>query len=276
MKRMREGFTLIELLVVIAIVAILAALLFPVFSQARERARMSSCLSNQRQLGMALMMYVHDYDETFPYIRFHGNSAQKGTRTYVWKNAIAPYLKSVDVLACPANPTSRTVPGTPTPDTLWTNPPPGGNAEGWEFEPSQRMPAGYGMNSCATPWQPSDWKGVSPPLREAQVAHPSQTILIAENRSSAADVHPHWMWTYCRSVFAHAAGQVGNFIFCDGHAKSSKWLSTLYPLAQNNWELEPSPDPSRNKLRGPSGCDQVVPPSAASREFQTTDCRTYQ
>src|ERR1700674_4483721 len=100
MPRIRKSaFTLIELLVVIAIIAIIAAILFPVFAQARERARMTACVSNMRQLGSALMMYVQDYDETFPYIRFHCalDTAVATGRCYVWKNAIAPYLKSIDV-----------------------------------------------------------------------------------------------------------------------------------------------------------------------------------
>jgi prepilin-type N-terminal cleavage/methylation domain-containing protein len=62
----QRGFTLIELLVVIAIIAILAAILFPVFAQAREKARQTSCLSNEKQLGTAISMYVQDYDETYP------------------------------------------------------------------------------------------------------------------------------------------------------------------------------------------------------------------
>lgn len=66
-KKFRSGFTLIELLVVIAIIAILAAILFPVFSRAREQARKTACLSNSRQIGLALMMYVQDWDETYPW-----------------------------------------------------------------------------------------------------------------------------------------------------------------------------------------------------------------
>src|SRR5437016_802670 len=80
----KPAFTLIELLVVIAIIAIIAAILFPVFAQARERARMSACMSNMRQIGMALTQYVQDYDETYPYIRFHGLGAARGSHTYVW------------------------------------------------------------------------------------------------------------------------------------------------------------------------------------------------
>src|SRR5947209_52061 len=131
MDRSRKAaFTLIELLVVIAIVAILAALLFPVFAQARERARMTGCVSNMRQIGSALMMYAQDYDETLPYIRFHGaGPCPKGSHCFVWKNAIRPYLKSLDILACPSNPYARTQPGLASdPARLGTN------SEGWEEE----------------------------------------------------------------------------------------------------------------------------------------------
>jgi prepilin-type N-terminal cleavage/methylation domain-containing protein/prepilin-type processing-associated H-X9-DG protein len=271
----RRGFTLIELLVVIAIIAILAAILFPVFAQARDKARMSTCLSNQRQLATGLLMYVQDYDETFPYIRFHAWSTEKGNNTYVWKNAVRPYLKSLEILACPSNPTSQTVAGMPTPNSRWITPPPGGNAEGWALEPEQRMPGGYGINACAITWVPADTKGVSAPLRMGQLTRPADTIFIAEAHSTAADVHPNWMWTACEGVFTHAVGKVANFIFFDGHVKSRKWLSTLYPLPENNWELSPNPDPNRRKLEGPSDCGQVVPLGPDAKEYQRPACLAY-
>src|SRR6476619_1127390 len=107
MRQPRAAFTLIELLVVIAIIAILAAILFPVFAMAREKARMSACLSNMRQIGTGMMMYAQDYDETLPHIRF---SCKVG-HCYIWKNALRPYLKSLEILACPSNPYGKTQPG---------------------------------------------------------------------------------------------------------------------------------------------------------------------
>ena len=91
------GFTLIELLVVIAIIAILAAILFPVFAQAREKARATSCLSNGKQIGLGFMQYVQDFDETYPHQQFYNVTANKW---YHWQAAIQPYIKSHDVYRC--------------------------------------------------------------------------------------------------------------------------------------------------------------------------------
>mgnify|MGYP001163444239 CR=1 FL=1 len=94
---MRKGFTLIELLVVIAIIAILAAILFPVFAKAREKARQSSCLSNNKQLGLAIMQYAQDYDERLPRTYF-----SPPTGNLHWAMVVAPYIKNLQVFDCPS------------------------------------------------------------------------------------------------------------------------------------------------------------------------------
>ena len=90
------GFTLIELLVVIAIIAILAAILFPVFAKVREKARQTTCLSNQKQIGLAIVQYTQDNDEYFPLSNLQALNGQVG-----WANLIAPYVKEVRAYHCP-------------------------------------------------------------------------------------------------------------------------------------------------------------------------------
>ena len=94
MQRIKRGFTLIELLVVIAIIAILAAILFPVFAQAREKARGISCVSNEKQMGAAIMMYTQDYDESFP-------MGMDGNWHNSWAVTTQPYIKNYGVYRCP-------------------------------------------------------------------------------------------------------------------------------------------------------------------------------
>ena len=99
----RRGFTLIELLVVIAIIAILAAILFPVFAQAREAARKTQCLSNTKQFGTAVMMYVQDYDELYP-LSIYPASIGGSMRAFSVFDAIIPYTKNAGIVACPSEP----------------------------------------------------------------------------------------------------------------------------------------------------------------------------
>ena len=97
---MRRGFTLIELLVVIAIIAILAAILFPVFARAREKARQSACSSNLKQLALSMLMYVQDYDERFP----GAYCALNPTGTGRWHTVVEPYIKNLQLFICPSEP----------------------------------------------------------------------------------------------------------------------------------------------------------------------------
>jgi prepilin-type N-terminal cleavage/methylation domain-containing protein len=107
----RKGFTLIELLVVIAIIAILAAILFPVFARARENARRASCQSNLKQIGLGLMQYTQDYDELLPRSRMSGIAlpangalaAVPSQNDVPWHFVIQPYVKSFQLFKCPSN-----------------------------------------------------------------------------------------------------------------------------------------------------------------------------
>jgi len=108
----QSGFTLIELLVVIAIIAILAAILFPVFAQAREKARQASCLSNEKQIGLALLMYVQDYDEQFPAgskLNFPNGPANLNALMagVGWAGQVYPYTKNAQILKCPDDSTAN-------------------------------------------------------------------------------------------------------------------------------------------------------------------------
>src|SRR5690349_23159308 len=127
-RRNSRGFTLIELLVVIAIIAILAAILFPVFAQAREAARRTQCLSNLRQLGSAMLMYTQDYDETTPAV-IHDTRLAYDPDFWV---IVQPYIKNVQMFYCPDR-------------TEWTMPS-GDDCSGQEnINPQQRC-IGYGYN----------------------------------------------------------------------------------------------------------------------------------
>ena len=105
-----SAFTLIELLVVIAIIAILAAILFPVFAQAREKARQTTCISNLKQLGLGIMQYTQDYDETYPISSYFGTTNPPSTSLAAslpwlsWAGIIYPYVKSAQVFQCPDAP----------------------------------------------------------------------------------------------------------------------------------------------------------------------------
>src|SRR5579871_2200109 len=100
----RRGFTLIELLVVIAIIAILAAILFPVFAQARAQARKTSCLSNVKQMGLGMLMYTQDYDEVYP-LDLSKVPPPKGDYFLItvasWQNEVQPYVKNWGIFICP-------------------------------------------------------------------------------------------------------------------------------------------------------------------------------
>jgi prepilin-type N-terminal cleavage/methylation domain-containing protein/prepilin-type processing-associated H-X9-DG protein len=201
---MRRGFTLIELLVVIAIIAILAAILFPVFARAREKARQTSCLSNLKQLGLASRMYASDYDEHV----VPGQLSDAPGSNRIWVQLLQPYVKNAQVFLCPS-----------------------ASAHSSASDPlgSGSIPFNYGINihiAAVTDWH----SGTT--YRLPEIEYPSETILIADsdwtqdpadyggNNSWRIDIRLGGGTEFHPSYFIPARHNGGaNIAFCDGHAK---------------------------------------------------------
>jgi prepilin-type N-terminal cleavage/methylation domain-containing protein/prepilin-type processing-associated H-X9-DG protein len=194
----KRGFTLIELLVVIAIIAILAAILFPVFAQAREAARKSSCLSNTKQLTLAAMQYTQDYDEALP------RSYDAGVPARGWFDVVQPYIKNNQVFYCPSDSIhNKTV-----------APSFGNISYGWNYYwlTLQGGAVAYGSAGSGLP----------------AVQSPSETVMLADsgkaNNTLPYVIYP-WFAGY-HPVAIHGGG--ANVAFVDGH---SKWMKAPEPPA---------------------------------------------
>jgi len=244
-KHRRPAFTLIELLVVIAVIAILAAILFPVFAQAREKARQTSCLSNLKQIGSAYMMYAQDFDEGLP-PHVTERTAPAGTpdtaaarAPYSYKTKLAPYVKNEQVFKCPSAP-------------AWPAPGPGrwfttdyGNNHNEANLPAATQRAWYQAN-------PDFGFNETTPL--ASIAFPAQFILIgdagrASGLPSRGGMYPQ-PWAFddsaqpdanqqARFLPRHSAG--GNLAYADGHARWTRPEKTWRRYQDNDWRRNPVP-----------------------------------
>jgi prepilin-type N-terminal cleavage/methylation domain-containing protein/prepilin-type processing-associated H-X9-DG protein len=228
--RRTSAFTLIELLVVIAIIAILAAILFPVFAKAREKVRQATCESNLKQLGLGYVQYVQDYDESYP--SGTENSASSLYNHYAnpswgWASLIYPYVKSTGIYKCPDDPTAAN---------------------------GSTVPISYAAN-----WSLDNYKSGVPGVTQGSLSAPASTVLLCEVQgvtSNPADSTPgddnsatvsmdYGFWN--QSSMGQLPGRVGvyatgntpnqpltgtavhgigsNYLACDGHVK---WLPATH------------------------------------------------
>jgi prepilin-type N-terminal cleavage/methylation domain-containing protein/prepilin-type processing-associated H-X9-DG protein len=172
-----KGFTLIELLVVIAIIAILAAILFPVFARARENARKASCLSNLKQIGLGLMQYVQDYDEKYPMSEYDATPTENVWHT--WARDVMPYIKSGTIVGGPAG-------GQPSGAIFRCPSFPVEEEYNYGIHP-YIIRTGGGMS-----WSPNPVTTTS----MAAIENPASTFLIAEKGSNSGQAYwaSKWFW----------------------------------------------------------------------------------
>ncbi|MCE5238097.1 DUF1559 domain-containing protein [bacterium] len=204
---MRRGFTLIELLVVIAIIAILAAILFPVFAKAREKARQSSCLSNSKQIGLAMLQYAQDYDEILPRVNIHPNA----TDYYGWISLVQPYAKNAQMFTCPSRPDLK-----------------------WNQVVTTYSGFGYGYFG-------PNGGGVAG-LALGAISAPASCVMLADSPSNGYYVIDGTLDSSDNGFPPEPRHNDGaNFCFCDGHGKwlaktkYSAWSGTVAPPDATLW-----------------------------------------
>ncbi|MCC6731045.1 MAG: DUF1559 domain-containing protein [Chthonomonadales bacterium] len=235
MRRRRTGFTLIELLVVIAIIAILAAILFPVFAQAREKARAVSCLSNMKQVSLAMLMYAQDSDESFAINRRFGPDPAAPQWYYTWRYAVQPYVKSDPLWLCGSAPQHLN-------EFKWTElngpfiVPQGCIADGSmtidDYNATPRRWRGFANYASNGHWSWYDNR-----LGLAYFEKPAGIILLVDMRDFWPDMEA---WTIPWN-FGDGYGAIGcyhsrgnNWAFVDGHVKWQRIAQTLAPDFQWN------------------------------------------
>ncbi len=254
LSKPKTGFTLIELLVVIAIIAILAAILFPVFARARENARRSSCMSNLKQISLGVMQYIQDYDEKYPmswfgrvssgtfgsYIQTQpgtpglafavcdpGSCGSGGKGNFItWMDMVHPYVKSTQLFRCPSSHDAATVPD-------------------YHYSGAYGNTASTTLDDLSTGnWETPKYGFpiIGGPTPAAAIQRPAETVMVYEMSGTGASITnpvaqyqmrgaPHFLSTAGRIEEATTHLEGTNLVYGDGHVK---WKSMPSLIAENN------------------------------------------
>jgi len=246
----RHAFTLIELLVVIAIIAILASILFPVFAQAREKARQAGCASNLKQIGLAVKMYVQDYDETFPHNcdepRPNGSlklTPVQGTCWAGWiSNVLAPYERNAQIYKCPSL------------STTW-------GFNNWRL-PDKAGSYSYNYRSLGGAWGAlGTSQTVQPVVTESAIPETSNLAMMWDSANSWADcgyvsscgIDSRDLTWYRKGQFTMTSWHNGrnNFLFTDGHVHSFAWPQVTWWMISRGVQGGNNPDYNVSVLTKP-------------------------
>jgi prepilin-type N-terminal cleavage/methylation domain-containing protein/prepilin-type processing-associated H-X9-DG protein len=200
----RKAFTLIELLIVIAIIAILAAILFPVFARARENARRSSCASNLKQIGLGIMQYTQDYDECLP----SSTDLNGTTNGYSWRGMTLPYTKSLQLYNCPSNPRNKT-------DASYDKP----------LDPEFNI--SYAANENVIQYTTTGNPQVF--VKLSAINAPAQLITVVESLDSEPFLDYSTAWNFTNAGLFAGHLSTSNYLFVDGHVKAYRPLQTVAP-----------------------------------------------
>ena len=267
----KSGFTLIELLIVIAIIAILAAILFPVFATAREKARGTACMNNEKQIGLALVQYSQDFDETPPYWN-HSNGSNRGG----WAGQLYSYIKTPAAYACPDDTNVATAPNVPISyiGNMWAfnnNLKPHSQAQFTAVSVTVAFFEATGCQANVTnPLEIDSWvgdggNGGNTGKTDSGLRTPALTA--GQGYSTGVIGNPpRSMGSKFDGLFPNGRHNLGaNYIFFDGHVK---WLkSNLISGGENAGSLGCDQDNNSNSSANCAGADGVAWGNAASTDM---------